>query len=178
MKEVNIYIKESCDSMSTKEGSYDVLLTTVGKESRFKNSYPDTTNYRMMIQGAIDAIMKLKQPCVVNLYTRSQFGMSSIRHSDGRWRMVTKNSVNADLLEQLRNLVLEQGHELNNYYDKATVDREFFERGDIQSPKRYIVANLPADVYNTLFKCSRKQGVTINELVKEILVSWSRGSDC
>ncbi len=61
MKEVNIYIKETYDSVITKDGHYDVLLTTQGKELRFKKSFLNTAHHKLILYGAIDAIKKLNQ---------------------------------------------------------------------------------------------------------------------
>ena len=121
MKEVNIYIKESCDAFTT-NGYYDALLTTHGKELRFSKSFSNTSHYRLIIQGAIDAIEKLNQSCIINLYTTAHFGMRRIRHSDGTWRTELGHSVNMDLLLELRDLIQNGGHKLNNIYDKELVN--------------------------------------------------------
>lgn len=53
--------------------------------------------------------------------------MSSIRHSNGCWRTSVKQSVNVDLLIELKELLEEHGHELNNFYDKGSIDMMFGE---------------------------------------------------
>ena len=176
MKEVNIYIKDSCDGLYSKEGNYDALLTTQGKELRFSKSFSNTTNYRMMIQGAIDAIKRLKQPCIVNLYTNTAFGMRSIRHKNGCWRTEVKQSVNIDLLLELKDLVEEHGHVLNNFYDKEIIDM-MFSKEEMLHDKKSVAVNLPLGVYEKLDLLSQQQGTTINELIKEVLISWSEGCD-
>ena len=39
MKEVNIYIKESCDALDTKDGYYIAVMTTQGGKRKFSNYF-------------------------------------------------------------------------------------------------------------------------------------------
>ena len=50
--------------------------------------------------------------------------MSKIRNSKGEWRKNTKGDINTELLDELRNLLIEGRHEINNFYDKNIVAKE------------------------------------------------------
>lgn len=170
MKEVNIYIKESCDSLDTKEGHYTAVMTTQGGKCKFSNSFPDTTNYRMIIQGAIDAISKLNQPCIVNLFTNTTFGMNKIMKSDGSWRDLPKNSVNIDLLKELKDIIIDGGHNIVNFYDKDLVD-EAFESYENENTLTHLVIKLNQNIYNKLNSKCKQEGKTPQEFIESMLES-------
>lgn len=182
MKEVNVYVKESWDGLHTQEGSYIVLLSTQGKELVFSRSFCNTTNYRLIIQGSIDAIKKLNQPCVINLYTNTNFGMSKIRNSKGEWRKNTKGGINTELLDELRNLLIEGRHEINNFYDKNIVAKEIIGKfkdddGEEQhlpndEERKYMLINLSFREYEKLLEKSMEHGLSVKSLISSILKGW------
>lgn len=165
MKEVNIYIKESCDALDTKNGYYIAVMTTQGGRRKFSNSFKDTTNYRMIIQGAIDAISMLNQPCIINLFTNTTFGMSKIRKGDGSWKEFPKDSVNMDLLFELKKLILEGEHELYNFYDKNLVDEAVEACGN----PNHLVLKLNEDIYSRLNKKCKQEKRSANEIIESLL---------
>ena len=171
MKEVNIYIKESCDSLNTKDGYYIAVMTTYGGKCKFSNSFSDTTNYRMIIQGAIDAIARLNQPCIINLFTNTTFGMSKIRKSDGTWRDYIKSSVNTELLNELKALILEGGHEVYNFYNKELVD-EALEMYDSDDNCNHVVIKLNNDVYGKLLNKCKQAGMNIDEFIEQMISEY------
>ena len=171
MKDVNIYIQESCDSIDSKNGSYIALMTTQGGKCRFSNSFSNTTNYRMTIQGAIDAISKLNQPCNINLFTTTTFGMSKIKKADGSWRDFPKSSINIDLLTELKAVILEGGHEIHNIYNKELVDEALEADGNDQ-PLNHVVLRLNDDIYNKLINKCKKEKRTVNEIVESLLSQY------
>lgn len=170
MKEVNIYIQESCDSMNTKNGQYTAIMTTQGKKVQISNTFTNTTNYRMIIQGAIDAISKLNQPCVVNLFTNTPFGMSKIRKSDGVWYDCPEESINSDLLNELKAVVVDGGHELNNFYNKDLVV-EAFSAYKGESLNNHVILRLPDKLYNRLNDRCKQEGTNANDFIKSLLDS-------
>lgn len=168
MKEVNIYIKESCDTLDTKDGYYIAVMTTQGGKRKFSNSFKDTTNYRMIIQGAIDAISMLNQPCVINLFTNTTFGMSKIRKGDGSWKEFPKESINMDLLIKLKELIIKGKHELNNFYDKNLVDEAVETNGN----PNHLVLKLSEDAYNKLNNKCKKEGRNINQIIESLINTY------
>ena len=121
MKDVDIYIKEKYDS-DTKAGYYDAMLISQGKELIFSNFFDNTSHYKLVLQGAIDAVNKLNQPCLITMYTKIPFGMLKIRDKDGQWRSELGKSVNIDLLLDFKKLLVSRGHLLKNVYDKDVVE--------------------------------------------------------
>ena len=171
MKEVNIYIKESCDSKVTKSGYYIAIMTTTGGKRKLTNSFSDTTNYRMIIQGAIDAISMLNQPCIINLFTNTAFGMSKIRKSDGTWREFSQEGVNMDLLNKLKDLIITGGHEMYNFYEKNLLDEALVAYENDKSPN-HIVLRLHEDVCDKLYDRCKQEKRSVSELIESLVARY------
>ncbi len=62
-------------------GGWGVLLRCRGKEKTLAGSVARTTNNRMELMAAIQALEELKRPCRVRLTTDSQY----LRHGITRW---------------------------------------------------------------------------------------------
>ena len=54
-------------------GGWGAVLAWNGHEKELKGGEPHTTNNRMELTAAIRALETLKRPCVVELYTDSQY---------------------------------------------------------------------------------------------------------
>ena len=88
-------------------GGWAALLRTGDKEREISGGEPLTTNNRMELRAAIEALTALKRPCSVELHTDSSYvrdGITKWIHAWQRngWRTSDKKPVkNADLWEQL-----------------------------------------------------------------------------
>lgn len=88
-------------------GGWGALLRTQGKERELFGGELNTTNNRMELMGAIQALAALKRPCKVILHTDSKYvqqGISVWIHDWKRrgWKTADKKPVkNEDLWKQL-----------------------------------------------------------------------------
>lgn len=88
-------------------GGWAALLRTGGKERELSGGEAPTTNNRMELMAAIEALQALKRPCRVKLYTDSVYvrdGITKWVHGWRRngWRTADKKPVkNAELWQQL-----------------------------------------------------------------------------
>ncbi len=103
---VTIYTDGAC-SGNPGPGGWGALLVYGEKRKVIKGGEPETTNNRMELTAAIMALSALKRPCIVDLWTDSQYvrqGITSWLYgwkSNG-WRTADKKPVkNADLWQQL-----------------------------------------------------------------------------
>jgi ribonuclease HI len=88
-------------------GGWGVLLRHNGHEKTLYGAEPLTTNNRMELMAAIQALESLKRPCVVSLTTDSQYVQKGITEwmtnwKKRGWRTAAKQPVkNADLWRRL-----------------------------------------------------------------------------
>lgn len=88
-------------------GGWAALLRTGAKEREISGGDADTTNNRMELRAAIEALNALKRPCRVELHTDSSYvrdGITKWIHGWQRngWRTADRKPVkNADLWQQL-----------------------------------------------------------------------------
>ena len=76
-------------------------------EKELSNTIYHTTSNRMIIQGVIDAIDKLKRPCRIKLYTHAVIGLETYyRQGSG---------TNKDLIKVLFEKLAEGGHSMQEY---------------------------------------------------------------
>ena len=106
MKKVKIYTDGGCEGNPGPGGWAAILIYgTVRKE--ISGADADTTNNRMELTAAIEALRALKQPCEIDLHTDSEYlrlGMTSwlVRWKAKGWRTATKKPVkNRELWEAL-----------------------------------------------------------------------------
>lgn len=131
-------------------GGWGALLEYNGVEKELSGGEAETTNNRMELMAAIEALAALKKPCEVQLYTDSKYVMDGITgwiHGWKRngWRTADKKPVkNADLWQRLeaesaRHRVQwhwvkgHDGHEQNERVDKLAreaIVREKKETGE------------------------------------------------
>lgn len=106
MIEVEIYCDGACRG-NPGPGGWGALLRTEGREKRLYGAEPHTTNNRMELQGAIEALRVLKTECCVVLWTDSQYvkkGMTEwlVGWKARGWRNAAKEPVkNVDLWKML-----------------------------------------------------------------------------
>ena len=106
MKTVEIFTDGSCFN-NPGPGGWGALLRFDTVEKKIYGGEPDTTNNRMELQAAIEALASLKEPCKIDLTTDSQYvrqGITQWIHNWIRrgWRTASKQPVkNADLWQTL-----------------------------------------------------------------------------
>lgn len=67
-------------------GSWAVLLRSQGHERTLSGTAAETTNNRMELTAAIEALNALKRPCQVELYTDSNYVRQGIETWLAHWR--------------------------------------------------------------------------------------------
>jgi ribonuclease HI len=72
LKEVSIYTDGAC-SGNPGPGGWGAILIYQGTEKEISGSEPNTTNQRMELRAAIEALSSLKVPCKVKLYSDSAY---------------------------------------------------------------------------------------------------------
>lgn len=91
-------------------GGWGVLMRFRGVEKEFYGGEAHTTNNRMELQAAIEALKQLKRPCEVKLTTDSQYvrkGITEWIHGWKKkgWKNASKQPVkNAELWQELDKL--------------------------------------------------------------------------
>lgn len=133
MKEVIIYTDGAC-SGNPGPGGWGVLLIHGGNTREIMEGAFETTNNRMELTAAIEALNALKQPCRVDLHTDSTYvkdGMTKWIENwkNNGWRTAAKKPVkNADLWQALDEAV--KRHELTWHWVKGHNGDEGNERAD------------------------------------------------
>jgi len=88
-------------------GGWAAVLRYGEQQKELAGSYRDTTNNRMELRAAIEALAALKRPCAVDLYTDSTYVRNGITKwiqgwQRNGWRTASKKPVkNQDLWRQL-----------------------------------------------------------------------------
>ena len=82
---VTIYSDGACDG-NPGPGGWAVLLRYEQREQALTGSDPETTNNRMELTAAIQALSALKQPCQVDFYTDSEYLRRGITEWLPNWR--------------------------------------------------------------------------------------------
>lgn len=105
-KDVIIYTDGGCRG-NPGLGGWGVLLQCEKGEKELYGSAFDTTNNKMELTAAIEALRALKKPCSVELWTDSQYVMKGITEwihgwIKNNWKTSSKKPVkNADLWKEL-----------------------------------------------------------------------------
>lgn len=109
MKQVTIHTDGGCEG-NPGPGGWAAILACAGRSRELSGGEPATTNNRMELRAAIEALGALTQRCEVDLHTDSQYLRKGITEwIDGwkrkGWRTGGKNPVkNRDLWQQLDEL--------------------------------------------------------------------------
>lgn len=115
-------------------GGWGAVIRYGDKEKDLSGGEPDTTNNRMELKAAIEALNALKRPCSVALTTDSVYvrdGITKWIHGWQRngWRTAAKKPVkNADLWQEL--LAATQRHDVTWHWVKGHAGDEYNERAD------------------------------------------------
>ena len=120
--EVEIFTDGACRG-NPGPGGWAALLRTGEKEREISGGEPLTTNNRMELRAAIEALNALKRPCTVEIHTDSVYvrdGIMKWIHGWKRngWRTADKKPVkNAELWQEL--LDAESRHEVRWHWVKG-----------------------------------------------------------
>lgn len=85
MKQVVIYTDGACKG-NPGPGGWGVVLEYKGRTRDHKGAEPETTNNRMELMAAIQALEILKEPCRVDLYTDSNYLRQGITEWLAQWK--------------------------------------------------------------------------------------------
>ena len=115
-------------------GGWAAILIKGAHLKELKGGEPHTTNNRMELMAAISALEALKQPCVVDMHTDSQYvrdGITKYINNWKRngWRTAAKEPVkNKDLWERLE--TARNVHTVRWHWVKGHSGDQFNERAD------------------------------------------------
>ena len=135
MKKVNVYTDGACRG-NPGCGGWGAILMYNGKAKELSGGERETTNNKMELTAAIEALKALKEPCEVDLYSDSKYLTDAInkgwvygwkkkgwKKSDG------KPALNVDLWEQILELI--NKHKVTFIWVKGHDGNEYNERCDI-----------------------------------------------
>ena len=107
LKKVEIYTDGACTGNPGK-GGYGAVLIYNGNEKRISKGFRKTTNNRMELMAAIEALKLLKEECEVDLSSDSRYLTDAINQNwlsswqKNGWKKADKKPVlNRDLWEEL-----------------------------------------------------------------------------
>ena len=133
MKHVTIYTDGAC-SGNPGPGGWGAILQYGSAEKEMSGGEHQTTNNRMELLGVINALQALREPCIVDLYTDSQYICNAINQhwlagwKKAGWKRKGGELKNPDLWQTLDNLL--QTHKVSFHWVKGHADNEFNNRCD------------------------------------------------
>lgn len=138
MQEVTIYSDGACKGNPGPGGWGAVLVAGTSEKELFGGENP-TTNNRMELTAVIEALRALKRPCVVKVYTDSQYVQKGISEwiagwKARGWKTAEKKPVkNADLWQLLDELA--QPHQISWHWVRGHNGHPGNERADALANK-------------------------------------------
>lgn len=133
MQEVTIYSDGACKG-NPGRGGWGAVLVAGASEKELFGGEPNTTNNRMEMTAVIEALRALKRPCIVRVYTDSQYVQKGISEwlpgwKARGWKTADKKPVkNADLWQVLDDLV--QPHQISWHWVRGHNGHPGNERAD------------------------------------------------
>ncbi len=134
MKEVIIYTDGAC-SGNPGPGGWAALLKYKDIAKEISGAEKETTNQRMELRAAAEALQRLKEPCRVRLHSDSAYLINAFQQGwlnkwqNNGWKTIKKEPVeNQDLWREL--LELAQRHEVKWIKVKGHSDNEYNNRCD------------------------------------------------
>lgn len=133
MKQVEIYTDGACRGNPGK-GGWGAVLVFGGRERELSGGERETTNNRMELTAAIEALSCLKEPCIVTLTSDSRYLVDGMTKGWAKswkargWRKADKSpALNPDLWDRLLSLcevhrvsfVWVKGHEGHPYNERC-----------------------------------------------------------
>ena len=132
-------------------GGYGVILQHGDYERELSGGFRHTTNNRMEILAAIEALKALKEPCQVTLHTDSQYlvnamtkGWAERWRANGWMRNKKEPALNPDLWEEL--LRLSKVHQVAFVWVRGHAGNHRNERCDVLAKEAAQLPDLPPDV--------------------------------
>jgi len=145
---VEIYTDGGCEP-NPGPGGYGVVLLHPRKRMEISGGFRLTTNNRMEILAAIKGLELLKVPCMVRLYSDSEYVVNAITKGwaagwkKRNWWRKTARVPNADLWQKL--LPLCEGHEVEFLWVRGHIGVKENERCDELADAALRQPDLPAD---------------------------------
>ncbi|HZG17615.1 MAG TPA: ribonuclease HI [Candidatus Bathyarchaeia archaeon] len=134
MREVTIYTDGAC-SGNPGPGGWGAVLFYGEHKKEMSGAADNTTNNRMELQAAIEALRVLKEPCKVTLYSDSAYLVNCFQQGwykgwlKNGWRNSKKQPVeNQDLWKELLDLM--KTHDVQYVKVKGHADNEWNNRCD------------------------------------------------
>ena len=132
LPEVTIYTDGAC-SGNPGPGGWGVLLRFGKREKTLSGGEEDTTNNRMELRAALEALRALKEPCRVTLFTDSEYLKKGITEwlsnwKRRNWRRKGGKLANVDLWMEL-DVEIER-HEIHWRWVRGHAGNMFNERVD------------------------------------------------
>ena len=133
MKHVKIYTDGAC-SGNPGPGGWGAILMYKGFEKELSGAEENTTNNRMELLSVITALSALKEPCVVELYTDSQYVANTVNLGwleswrKRGWKRKGGEVKNPDLW--IRLVPLLEFHKVTFIWVKGHADNEYNNRCD------------------------------------------------
>ena len=144
MKKVEIYTDGACTGNPGK-GGFGAVLIYNGVEKEISKGFRKTTNNRMELMAAIEALELLKEPCEVDLYSDSKYLTDAINKDwlsswmKNGWRKADKKPVlNVDLWQKL--VQLTEKHSVNFIWVKGHAGNMYNEKCDLLAVSAYTEA--------------------------------------
>ena len=123
MKTVTLYTDGAC-SGNPGPGGWGAILEYQGHEKEFSGGEENTTNNRMELTAVIEGLSRLKEPCIVELYSDSKYVIDGLEKGwaegwkkRGWIKSDKKPALNPDLWEQL--LTLAHTHQMRYHWVKG-----------------------------------------------------------
>ena len=133
MKQVDIFTDGACRG-NPGPGGWGAILRYGDKEKELFGGEPHTTNNRMELMAAIQALEALKDPCEVNLTTDSQYVRKGITEWLANWKKrnwqtaAKKPVVNKDLWQRLETAA--ERHRVKGHWVRGHSGHSENERAD------------------------------------------------
>ena len=133
-KEVTVFTDGAC-SGNPGPGGWGAILRYKGHEKELSGGEAGTTNNRMELTALIRALEQLKEPCLVHVYSDSQYVINGLQKGWAKgwrargWKKADKSpALNPDLWERL--LELAAIHQLEYHWVKGHAGHPENERCD------------------------------------------------
>lgn len=113
MKEINLYIRGYCNySSELPEGKYIAILEYKNRVKKLIGKNISTTENRMILQGLLDVVRILKEPCVINYHTHTYVGLQKMKSKKGEEIEGVRTCANKDMLIVLKEELKNRGHKI------------------------------------------------------------------